>query len=170
MKHLYFCRHGEAEFNAQKRWAGSSETLLTREGIAQAKQAGKEAKDLKIDYILTSPLSRAYDTAKIIAEAIGYPIDQIDVNSLLVERHFGSLEAQSWGPDQDMDGIADAETSDSVHERVRLMLKHLETIPAENILIVSHGHVGRVMRHVLYPHIPLNPSPSFKNAKITKLL
>lgn len=170
MKHLYFCRHGEAELNVQQRWAGSSETPLTAEGVRQAKEAGKEAREFKIDYIVASPLSRAYDTAKIIAEAIGYPIDQIDTNSLLVERHFGSLEMQPWTPDFNMDGVADAETEDSVRERVRAFLKHLETVSADNILVVSHGHIGRVMRNEIYPHIPLNPSPSFKNAKITKLL
>jgi broad specificity phosphatase PhoE len=170
MQHLYFCRHGEAEFNAQARWAGSTETPLTPKGVKQAKHAGNEAKALQIDYIIASPLSRAYDTAKIIAKAIGYPIDQIDVNSLLVERHFGSLEAQPWEPDFDMDGIADAEPADSVAERARLTLKHLETIPAANILIVSHGHFGRVFRHELHPEIPLRPSPKFPNGEIIQLI
>lgn len=170
MKHLYFCRHGECEFNAEARWAGSSETPLTQKGIQQSREAGKTAKELGIDYIIASPLSRAYDTAKIIAETIGYPVDRIDANSLLVERHFGSLEAQPWEPDFDMDGIADAEASDSVRERVHLALKHLETIPAKNILVVSHGHFGRVLRHELHPDIPLKGSPRFPNAEIVQLV
>jgi broad specificity phosphatase PhoE len=170
MKHLYFCRHGESQLNVEKRWAGSSETPLTTEGRQQAKQAGQNAKALGIEYILCSPLSRAQDTAKIIAEEIGYPEHDIDVNSLVMERHFGELEGMPWEPDFNMDGISDAETTDSILERVKLTLKHLQTLPVDTVLIVSHGHFGRVLRHILSPDIPLHGSERFENAKIVKLL
>lgn len=170
MNHLYFCRHGESELNAVGKWAGSTETPLTKEGRKQAELAGKEAKKLGVDYILCSPLSRAYDTAKIIAKEIGYPEKDIDVNSLVIERHFGEREGTPWEPDLDMDGIADAERSDTVLERVHLTLKHLSTVEANTILVVSHGHFGRVLRHVLHPEIPLKGSPRFDNAKVVKLI
>ncbi len=64
MKHLYFCRHGLSVLNKEGKWAGSTETPLTVEGRTQAKLAGKAAQNLKIDYIICSPLSRAHDTAK----------------------------------------------------------------------------------------------------------
>ncbi len=170
MKQLYFCRHGQSQLNKEGRWAGSIETPLTDEGRAQARAAGKAAKTLGIDYILCSPLSRAHDTAKIIAEEIGYPLDQLDINSLVIERHFGPLEGQPWDPDLNMDGIADIETVDSLVERAKLTLKHLETVPADIILIVSHGSFGRAFRHNLHPDVPFNNGERFENARIMQLL
>lgn len=170
MNHIYFCRHGLSQLNAEGKWAGSTETPLTEEGRAQAKLAGEYAKDLKIDYILCSPLSRAHDTAKIIAGELGYPLEKLDINSLVVERHFGELEGTVWRPDLDIDGFADIETVDSVLERARLTLEHLKTIPADSILIVSHGAFGRAMRHILDPKTPYAQSERFENAKIVKLL
>jgi uncharacterized phosphatase len=169
MKHVYFCRHGLSQLNLDGKWAGSTETPLTAEGRKQAKLAGLEAKKLDIDYILCSPLSRAHDTARIIAGEIGYPVHDIDVNSLVVERHFGSLEGQTWDPDLNLDGISDMETEDSLLERARLTLKHLETIDAGNILIVSHGSFGRAFRHILHPEIPFRGSDRFHNAQIVRL-
>lgn len=170
MKHLYFCRHGVSQLNADGRWAGSTETPLTAEGRAGAKLAGKAAKKLKIDYIICSPLSRAHDTAKIIAQEIGYPLEKIDVNSLVVERHFGVLEGQLWQPDFNLDGIADVETLDSTLERARLTLKHLETIDAETVLIVSHGAFSRAIRHILNPAIPYHKQDRLANAQIVKII
>ncbi len=168
--HLYFCRHGLSQLNKEGRWAGSTETPLTDEGKHQAKQAGQAAKSFDIDYILCSPLSRAHDTARIIAREIGYPVDEIDVNSLVIERHFGALEGEPWDPDLNLDGIADIETVDSILERARLTLKHLETVDADTILIVSHGSFGRAFRHILHPDIPFHGSERFENAKIVQLL
>lgn len=172
MRHLYFCRHGLSQLNAEQRWAGagSPHTPLTAEGRMQAKKAGEAARKLGIEYILSSPLVRAHDTAIIIAKTIGYPVEKIDVSSLLVERHFGEREGKDWEPDFNMDGIADAETHDSMLERARLTVKHLETLPVDTILVVSHGHFGRVLRHVLNPAIPILGSERFENAQIVKLL
>ncbi|HSH55878.1 MAG TPA: histidine phosphatase family protein [Candidatus Limnocylindrales bacterium] len=169
MKHLYFCRHGLSELNKAGRWAGSIETPLTDEGRKQAKLAGLAAKDFGIDYILCSPLSRAHETAAIIADVIGYPLEKLDINSLVVERHFGMLEGQPWQPDLDLDGIADIETVDSLMERAYLTLKHLKAVDADTILVVSHGSFGRALRHVANPSIPFKGS-RFENAKIERLL
>lgn len=169
MKHLYFCRHGQSERNVANVWTGSTESPLTDAGREQARIAGQSAKDLGIQYILCSPQSRAHETAEIIAKEIGYPVDKLDINSLVVERHFGAMEGQPWDPDFDMDGVADAETTDSLFERARLTLKHLETVPADTILVVSHGSFGRAFRHILHPEIPFK-TPSLPNATIVKLL
>jgi uncharacterized phosphatase len=170
MKHLYFCRHGESEFNLAGRWAGSTETPLTQTGREQAHLAGKSAQGLGINHIICSPLSRAHDTAQIIAEEIKYPAEAIEINSLVIERHFGSLEGQMWDPDLNIDGISDAETKDSILERARMLLKYLKTLEAETVLIVSHGSFGRALRHVLEPHVAFHETERFQNAKVVKLI
>lgn len=171
MKHLYFCRHGLSRLNEEGRWAGGkTETPLTALGRQQAKKAGRGAKKLGIDYIICSPLSRAHDTAQLIAEEIGYAKHDIEVNSLVVERHFGELEGTLWQPDMDLDGFSDVETVDSILERARMTLRHLETLDADVILVVSHGSFGRALRHAIDPTIPFRKSEKFQNAEIVKLL
>src|SRR5690606_2527197 len=71
MKKLYFIRHGLSVMNRQGVFSGSIDTPLTDEGRKQAKRAGKLARDFGIDYIVSSPLARALETAQIIAGEIG---------------------------------------------------------------------------------------------------
>jgi len=68
---LYFLRHGIAMDKGE--WKGpDSDRPLTKEGIRKMKKASKGLRhlDLKIDWILTSPLRRAYDTALIVAKEL----------------------------------------------------------------------------------------------------
>jgi len=161
MKRLYFVRHGETHMNVSGHYSGTTETKLTPKGRAQAKAAGKLAKNLGIDYIVSSPLSRAYNTAKIIAKEIGYPIDQIHTNALFIERHFGEMEGKLWQPDLDIDGIADVESVDEMLGRAKEALEFLHTIPHNNVLVVAHGTFGRALRsHILPDMVYYNTSPT----------
>ena len=169
MKHLYFVRHGQSEMNKAGLRAGQVETPLTEEGREQAERAGLKAIGLHIDHIISSPYSRAHDTAKIIAAAIGYPAGKIELNSLLVERNFGALEGVPWEPDLNMDGIADAESTDTLYERTLLVYEYLLTLDADNILVVGHSSSGRMLRHIADPGTPFHGSPSFPNAEIVRL-
>ncbi|HEX8182800.1 MAG TPA: histidine phosphatase family protein [Candidatus Saccharimonadales bacterium] len=170
MKRLYFCRHGLSELNKAGIWSGSLDTPLAPEGRQQAEAAAVIASILRIDYIYSSSLSRAYDTAVIIAEAIGYPVDKIEQSDLAIERHFGVIEGTPWGTDVVMDSVPDAESSRGVIARAQSVYQHLQTIDANNILIVSHGTFGRALRHVIHPDIPFDDSGKFTNAEIVQLL
>jgi uncharacterized phosphatase len=145
MKRLYFIRHGLSQGNIDGVWSGTIDTPLSPLGKKQAKEAGQKAKGLRIDYIISSPLSRAHDTAKIVAKEIGCLADKIHINELFIERHFGELEGKPWAPDLNLDGITDIETVDTLLERARLALEYIKTLPEENILIVSHGCFGRAI-------------------------
>jgi len=170
MKKLYFVRHGLTEMNVQQIYSGQTETSLTEEGRRQAKEAAKKAKNLGIDYIISSPLSRALETASIIAKSIGYPLKDIHTNSLLIERSFGQLEGKPWDPDIDMDGIADVESIDSMLERAKLVLEFLKTVPADTILIVAHGQIGRAIRHHLLEDFPFDYINRLENAELVRWL
>lgn len=174
MKHLYFIRHGLSEMNKAGIWSGAqSQSPLTKEGHLQAIEAGLAAKNLGINYIISSPLSRAHETAKIIAREIGYPETKIELNSLLIERDLGPLEGQPWDPDLNLDDIADVETADTIARRARLTFEHLQSLDAESILVVSHGSFGRAFRHIVHPDIPFEVTEvgyRFPNGKIIKLL
>jgi broad specificity phosphatase PhoE len=169
VKHLYFCRHGQSELNKAGMRAGQTETPLTEEGRLQAKQAGEAAEFLHVDYIISSPYSRALDTAHIIADVIGYPSDKIELNALFIERHFGVLEGQPYSPDHDLDNTEGAEHSNLLYERVKKAYEYLQSLEADNILVVGHSSTGRMLRHVINPSVPFGP-PSFPNAEIVQLI
>ena len=169
MKRLYFMRHGLSEANVKGVYAGQTETPLTKEGRDQAKLAGQKCKELNIDHIISSPFSRAYDSAKIIAHEINYPIKAIELNSLFIERGFGELEGKPWMPDLNIDGFADIETLDSIMERMHLGYEYLKTLDAENILVVSHGATGRAIRSIINPVFPYKQADYFPNAEIVQL-
>jgi putative hydrolase of HD superfamily len=168
MKKLYFVRHGFSQMNELGQWAGRINTPLTDKGRVQAKQAGQAAKDLGIDYIVTSPLVRAYETAQIIAHQIGYPLDKVHTSSLFIERDFGAAEGQPYNPDLDLDGIADIETTDTLLNRAHLALEFLQTVPGKTILVVGHGAIGRALRHHLHSDMPFSSPAPIENAKITE--
>lgn len=168
MEKLYFMRHGLSQLNVERRFAGIVGTPLTSEGEAQARIAAERAKQLNIDCIVSSPLSRAHETAKIIAKIIGYPEDRIELNPLLAERSYGALEGELWSPDIDMDGIADIETTDSLLARADEALDSLRQIEANNVLVVSHGSIGRAIRHHLLKDFPYQDEERLPNAEIVR--
>ena len=75
MHKLYFTRHGETVWNVENKICGMTDSPLTERGRAQARALGQKVKagGYAIDEILYSPLSRAADTAKAIADATGIP-------------------------------------------------------------------------------------------------
>jgi uncharacterized phosphatase len=166
MKKLYFVRHGLTEMNVRGVWSGTTETALTSEGRQQAKQTGQAAKGLGIDLIVTSPLSRAVETATIIAKEIGYPPDKIQTNELFIERHFGELEGTAWHPDINIDSAKNVEPIDSILRRARLALDWLESLDEDVIMVVSHGSFGRALRHHILEDFPFTHPHRLKNAEL----
>lgn len=174
MKRLYYVRHGSTEANEAGIWSGTMETPLSPKGKQQAKEAGQVARELGIDLLICSPLGRTRETAKHIAEAIDYPLDKIEYNSLFIERHFGQMEGQPWEIDADVDGFVDIETRDSVLNRAKLALEYIQSLEADNILVVSHGSFGRALRSLTHPHLPFEArgtnKTKLKNAEIIQLI
>jgi uncharacterized phosphatase len=168
MKRLYFMRHRQSVLNVRGIRAGLIETPLTDEGRRQARKAGQSAKRHRIDTIVSSPLSRAHETAKIVAKEIGIPIADIHINTLLIERDFGSLDGKPYDPDINLDGFADVESFDEINQRAKLALKWIKTLGGNNILVVSHGGLGRAIRSLLIPDVDY--STRLQNAKIEQWL
>lgn len=75
---FYFMRHGETEWNRQKRTQGQIDTLLSETGVTQAWAASERLRGRGIVCICTSPLARALETAQIQAEVLGVPVEIID--------------------------------------------------------------------------------------------
>ena len=155
--HIYMVRHGQSTDNAHKLVSGDRETELTELGKRQAKQAGKKAKELNIDVIICSPLTRARQTAKIIAEELDMPESRIITVQDLRERDLGDLEGQSYAKNDRLNGnfpavehIRGVEPLTYFHARVQNGLRDiLHEHSTQNVLIVAHFIVGRMLRVVV---------------------
>jgi len=87
----------------------------------------------------------------------------------LRERDFGPLEGQPYKPNL-THKTAGVERGDALITRTRQALDTINRLDAETALVVSHGAVGRAMRHCLNPKVPFYPSKGFKNAEVVQLL
>ena len=65
---IYIVRHGETDWNILKKLTGQTDIPLNLNGIKQAKEVREKLKNIKFDYVFSSPLKRAYETAKIITK------------------------------------------------------------------------------------------------------
>src|SRR5690606_40156857 len=82
-------RHGETDWNAQRRIQGRTDIPLNEKGIQQARECRDFLKNSEWDVIITSPLKRAKQTAEIINEALN--IDLIEMDDF-IEKSFGDVE------------------------------------------------------------------------------
>ena len=88
---FWFLRHGETDWNAQGLSQGNVDIPLNPTGIAQAHAAAAMLRNRGIASIVASPLSRAHDTAKTAAAALGLPVE---LDEGLREVSFGAQEGQ----------------------------------------------------------------------------
>jgi broad specificity phosphatase PhoE len=151
---LLLVRHGETDWNRDGRWQGHSDTHLNDAGREQARQV---AADLgHVDVIYASDLTRARETAEIIAADLGL---DVRTDARLRERSFGAWEGLSMPEIEEQFGDAlarwrlgdgpgadDAEPFEAFAERVREFVEEvLARHPDEAVLVVSHGGSIRVI-------------------------
>jgi len=160
MTELILVRHGETDWNLAQRIQGSTDIPLNDTGRAQAAAAAESLAAETWHAIVTSPLSRARETARIIARRLDLGEPQTD--DRLVERAYGEAEGLDAAALADrfpgMDGVPGIERRSDVTRRV---LPALESIalenPARRVLIVAHGGViGSVVRWVTDRALPGN--------------
>ncbi len=86
---VHFVRHGETVWHAENRYAGVSDIPLTDRGRGQADALARWAASAELTRVLSSDLSRAVETARLSANAVGVPLE---VDPRLREVDFGSAE------------------------------------------------------------------------------
>ena len=89
MTEFLLIRHGQTDWNIERKYTGQSDIPLNETGKAQARTAAAQLQADPPDAIYSSDLIRAYDTAKIIAEDLGMDIQQ---DARLREIHQGVWE------------------------------------------------------------------------------
>ncbi len=155
MTNTRFClvRHGETDWNAERRLQGHTDIHLNTRGIAQAAQMAKALKsiDFQFDVLYTSDLERAKQTAKAI-EAL-YSVSATS-HSALKERHLGALqgltiseapalEPELWQAHLRRDIHEELRGGESILQfanRIKVALEEIQEKHAgKTILLVSHG-------------------------------
>lgn len=140
-------RHGQTDWNAQRRLQGSTDIPLNDVGRGQVRDAVAVLSGYEWDAIVSSPLSRAAETADLIAAGLGLQVARRV--SDLAERSFGPAEGLCAGPDLDAlripGGYLGAETEDDAARRGLDALEALaEEFPGGRVLVVAHGTLLRV--------------------------
>ncbi|TNV18914.1 phosphoglycerate mutase GpmB [Buttiauxella sp. B2] len=92
MLQVYLVRHGETQWNAERRIQGQSDSALTEKGERQAEQVAERAKTLGITHVIASDLGRTRRTAEIIALACGV---DVTLDERLRELDMGVLERRN---------------------------------------------------------------------------
>lgn len=156
---MYIFRHGQTEWNRQARIQGWSDIELTKEGREVAEKTAEALKDLRVDAIYASPLSRAKETACILRGSRTIPVVTDD---RIKEVGFGVLEGADvvhikgtdpgpftafFGAPEKYRAPEGGESLETVCERAgdfirEVSEKHKDD---ERIFIVAHGAVNKAM-------------------------
>jgi broad specificity phosphatase PhoE len=183
MGKIFLMRHGQDEDNSNGILNGRRNTPLTKMGEEKAKLAAQSLKDKNIQVLLASPLVRAQQTAKIVADELG--IKEIITDDRLIERDFGVLTGH---PVADIPqyvkemiqgdlvtyfiGVEGAEEYPQTYQRAKEVLDSIkEKYPDQNVLIVAHGDFNMMARAAFYNwgwRKGLD-APYFDNASVVKL-
>lgn len=148
---IYLARHGETEYNAKDIICGVTDLSLTEEGFRQARALAEDcAAHGDIQRIIVSPMLRARQTAGVVAERLGLPIQ---IEERLREWDYGSFEGKKRGTP----GFDEAKAAwgcrmpgggESVFQLVQRVYNVLDDVreryAAENVLLVCHNGICRV--------------------------
>jgi broad specificity phosphatase PhoE len=153
---LYLIRHGETDWNREKRWQGHYDRALSAAGRAQAVAAGRRLRAERIKEIHTSDLKRALETAQVIGEVCELrpradpALREIDVGNWAGLTHAeaklrfpeGYARRRAGGT-----GWEGGESYDQMGERVRHYVTGLarSSSGSERIALVCHSGVIRML-------------------------
>lgn len=146
---IWLVRHGATEWSVGGRHTGRTDIPLLSEGRARAATLAPALSGHAFSLILTSPLSRARDTAALA----GFPHAEPEPD--LLEWDYGDQEGLTsaqirerdpgwsiwWGP------VPNGEAIDDVATRVRRVLGRADAAGGD-VLLFAHGHVLRVLTAV----------------------
>ncbi len=143
MTRIILARHGETDWNLERRVQGHADAPLNDTGRAQARALAAALAADRIDAVYSSDLLRAHETARIVAQPRGLEVTAIRD---LRERHFGTWEGLTDDeifaryPEASSGSWGDGETREQMTRRVLDALSRIsESHPDGHVLVVSHG-------------------------------
>lgn len=150
-------RHGETDWNTKQIFRGRKDIPLNEVGLAQAKAVGISLKDIQIDAVYSSPLGRAHETAKIMAESRSL---EIELEEGFIDIDFGKWQGtpheevqekyknlyERWLTKPQMVTFPEGESLEDVSTRsMKALEKIIKNHPGETLVIVSHRVLNKVL-------------------------
>jgi broad specificity phosphatase PhoE len=148
---IHTIRHGRTTYNAEKRYAGSIDVPLSEEGIRDCHQAAVRLSDRHFDVAVTSAMTRAIETARLLVGENAAIVN----TPLCNERNFGIMEGRTWdevlkldppvmmievGGDLHTVDPKGGEPFEDVWERAKAFRRFLfDNYSGKSFLVVSHG-------------------------------
>ncbi len=162
MTTIYLVRHGETEANRQFRFQGCIDLPLTEDGIAQAERLAEALKDIPFDYAYSSPLPRAWNTAKIVNQYHNVPLlpdpallevcgglfegEKVDVVKANWPEELRIWNEEYWkfvGPGME-EGV------EAKHYQLEKALRRMvRNHPGQTLLLSAHGCIQRAFNTII---------------------
>ncbi|WP_270771176.1 histidine phosphatase family protein [Intestinibacter bartlettii] len=154
---IYIVRHGQTEWNLLGKTQGHGNSDLTPKGIEQAELLADSMTKYPIDYIYSSDLGRAYQTAEIIGNKLNIEVEKTES---LREMNFGTWEGRiikdiieedpelykMWRNEPHLAKIPQGETLSQIKERTDAFIKEInEKYDGKHIVLVTHSLCARIM-------------------------
>lgn len=177
---LYLVRHGQTDWNVQKRAQGHTDIPLDAVGIEQARRTGQAFLEISVKRLLTSDLKRASQTAHEIAQATRV---NAEVTPRLRERGFGEWEGQPFaeigirfGFEADMKGVSrnditppGGESFVEVWSRIRSVVDEVLAAKVDTAIVAHGGTCSLLLAMFLGGDVSLSNGFRFSNACINEL-
>lgn len=158
---IFLLRHGQTEWNTQRRLQGHKDSALTEIGREQAHANGLKLMSFvdKQCRLVSSPLGRCRETSRMIADAIAFDASRIEYEDRVKELSYGRWEGQKMSDIQADDKAVfesrlanrwdvpapGGESYSMVAQRLRSWLHDVE---GQTLVLVSHSCAGRILRGI----------------------
>ena len=163
---LFLFRHGETDWNRAGRLQGHTDTPLNATGLAQAEALTEKLRPHRLDAVVSSDLTRAWTTGRIVAEGLCVPLISEpglreahigEAEGLFwpeVKSRFGETLTERWFTDDDA-AFPGGETGLATRTRGLAALRRFVERPYRRIGVSTHGAMVRqLMKHALPPSSP----------------
>ena len=156
MTRLIITRHGETDWNVGEVFRGRIDVALNDSGLAQAEALGLHLADLDVEAVYSSPLKRAFDTARAVAV---YHDLEVSIAPDLVDFNYGSWQGMShndvrekyadlyhkWLTAPHTVTMPDGESLDETTERARKAVDDIVAGHEGTVVLVSHRVINKVL-------------------------
>ncbi len=160
MRQLTLIRHGLTDWNSSGRFQGHSDVALSAEGRKQARALGRHLSKTRVDLLVSSPLTRAAETARLV-----FPQQQIVLDERLKELNFGVFEGHTQAENECHESWVwwfenpferQAPGGESYAELRKRAVDWLVNLPElDHIVAVTHsGTIQMLISHVLGVEVP----------------
>ena len=167
---IYFVRHGETDWNKQKKVQGRNDIPMNETGFKEAKIMADKLRGVTFDMCFASPLQRTQQTARVIWSG------PLIIDERIIECNFGGFEGgdhetmfavvndPNLSPDDTPNGC---ESFNLFKSRVFSFIEELKAKHrGKNILVSTHGGVCEFVKLYFQGTKPFAPETRTKNCEI----